>query len=142
MKFKLNKRESKYLQKFIKTGKKSGKELERGYILLALNNRKSQSDIIDFYHVGRTTIWRVMNKYLENGLDFALKDKERPGQPKKYNEKLEAEVIALACSDSPKGRSRWTLRLLSEYLNKIKGMETISYGTVRLILKKTNVSLG
>ena len=142
MKFKLKKKDIEYLQKFIKTGEKSGKELERGYILLALNNGKSQSNIIDFYHVGRTTIWRVMNKYLENGLKCALKDKERPGQPKKYTEKHEAEVIALTCSESPKGRRKWTLRLLSKHLSKIKGMETISYGTVRLILKKTNVNLG
>lgn len=140
--FQLTETEYNYLKRFIKTGKKSGKELERSYILLAFNKGKSQSEIMDYYHVGRTTIWRVMNNYIENGLEYALRDKERPGQPKKYNEKHESEVIALVCSDSPKGRKRWTLRLLSEHLRKLKGMDTISYETVRLILKKTNVNLG
>lgn len=140
--FQLTKTEYNYLKRFIKTGKKSGKELERSYILLALDKGKSQSKIMEFYHVGRTTIWRVMNNYIENGLEHALRDRERSGQPKKYNDKHEAEVVALACSDSPKGRKRWTLRLLSKHLRKIKGMESVSYETVRLILKKNGASLG
>ncbi len=131
-----------YLFNFIKTGKKSGKELERSYVLLALHKGRSQSEIMDFYHIGRTTIWRLINKYRSNGLSSALVDKERPGQPKKYTEKQEAEIISLACSDSPQGRRRWTLRLLSKYLREYKGMENISHESVRLVLKKTNAGLG
>jgi len=131
-----------YLLKFIKTGKKSGRELERAYVLLALHNKRTYDDISSFYYVSNTTIWRTAKSYLDEGLDKTLKDKERSGQPRKYNEKAEAEIIAIACSKCPKGRKRWTIRLLTEHAKKIKGLEKINRETVRLILKKTNISLG
>ena len=60
----------------------------------------------------------------------------------KYTETDNAEIIAMACSKAPDGRARWTIRLLEKTLKKQKGMETINRETIRLLLKKTNVSLG
>lgn len=130
------------LQSFIKTGKKTGKELERAYILLALHKNKTYKEIEDYYYVNRSTIWRTSRNYQQFGVKSAILDKERPGQPKKYTEKQEAEIIALACSNSPKGTKRWTIRLLTEYVRKQKKCETMNRETVRLILKKTKVNLG
>lgn len=130
------------LQSFIKTGKKTGKELERAYILLALHRNKTYKEIEDYYYVNRSTIWRTSKNYQQFGVKPALSDKERPGQPKKYTEKQEAEIIALACSNSPKGTKRWTIRLLTEHVKKQKNCETMNRETVRLILKKTKVSHG
>jgi len=130
------------LQTFIKTGKKTGKELERAYILMALHNNKRYKEIENYYYVNRSTVWRIAKNFQQYGLMFALQDRERSGQPKKYNEKQEAEVIALACSSSPKGNKRWTIKLLTEKLKNKAGLETINRETVRLILKKTNISLG
>lgn len=130
------------LQSFIKTRKKTGKELERAYILMSLHRDKSYKEIEDFYYVNRSTIWRITNNYKQYGIKHALEDKSRPGQPKKYTDKQEAEIIALACSKSPKGTKRWTVRLLTEYIKKQKSFETINRETVRLILKKTKVNLG
>ena len=130
------------LRKFIKTGKKNGRELERAYVLLALHKNVGYKEIENFYFVNRSTIWRIACNYQKDGLSSALKDKQRPGQAKKYQAKQEAEVIALACSKSPKGRKRWTVRLLTKYLQNKTGFETINRETVRLILKKTNINLG
>ena len=79
--FKLKPKDKNYLKDFIKSGKQSAKEIERGYILLALDKKKSCSEITDFYFVGRTTIWRIKNKYVEYGLEAAIKDAPRSGQP-------------------------------------------------------------
>ena len=51
--------------------------------------------------------------YRQGGLEYALHDEARPGQPRKYQTDEEAEVVALACSCSapPGGRKRWTIRL-------------------------------
>ena len=87
-------------------------------------------------------LFRSDTNYLEHGLKYALTDNVRTGQPRKYSDKQEAEVIALACSESPQGRKRWTIRLLTEHLQKNRGMKTINRESVRLILKKTNLSLG
>ena len=130
------------LQTFIKQGKRTRKELERAYILLALHRHKSYKEIEDYYYVNRTTIWRTGKAYQEGGMENALYDKARSGQPKKYLEKQEAEIVALACSKSPSGTKRWTIRLLTAHLKKQKGFETINRETVRLTLKKTKVSLG
>ena len=72
----------------------------------------------------------------------ALEEKERSGQPLKYNDHQKAEVIAIACSKAPEGRARWTLQLLTDTLKKSGSLTTINRETIRLILKKTNVSLG
>jgi hypothetical protein len=48
------------------------------------------------------------------GLDYAVYDAARPGQPAKYGTDQEAEVVALACSQAPEGATRWTVRLLDD----------------------------
>jgi putative transposase len=79
---------------------------------------------------------------MEEGVVGAIQDEPRSGQPIKYDEKIKADIIALACSKAPEGRSRWTLRLLENTLKIEHSLETINRETIRLILKKTNVSLG
>jgi len=79
---------------------------------------------------------------LDEGLRFALNDKPRPGQPKRYNDKHEAEIIATACTSPPKGSKKWTLVLLVEELKKKDDFETISRETIRLVLKKAKQNHG
>jgi transposase len=139
---KLKSAEIDYLRSFKKSGKRSQREYDRANILLLLHKGKKDTEIEDFLEVDRTTIWRTRKRFLEEGLSMALEEKPRSGQPRKYGQTQEAEIIALACSDSPEGRARWTLELLTEILGKKEGLETINRETIRLILKKTNVNLG
>lgn len=138
----LKKKEREFLITLTKKGKRNSKEYERAYILLALDKGKKHEEIEDFFNVSRITIWRVKQKYKAHGAIMAIKDDPRPGQPIKYREKEEADVISLACTKAPAGRARWTLDLLTKTLKKENGLETINRETIRLILKKTNVSLG
>lgn len=141
-KFKLSKKSKEYLRKFKMTGGHSLREFNRATILLFLDKGLTISEIEDLLEVDRTTIWRIKNRYLEYGLEVALHEDSRSGQPSKYVTKHEAELTALACGPVPKGRTRWTIRLLVEELNQQKGFETITYGSVRKLLKKTNLNLG
>jgi hypothetical protein len=61
---------------------------------------------------------------------------------RKLDGKAEAHLIALACGAPPEGRSRWTLRLLSDQMVVLEHVESLSHETVRRTLKKTNSSLG
>ena len=140
--FVLTKKDREFLETIIKTGKRNSREFEHAYILLALDKGKKHELIEEFYNVSRITVWRVKNKYKKSGVLEAVKDIPRPGQPPKYKEKEKAEIIALACSEAPEGRSRWTIELLEKALRQRNGMETITRETIRLVLKKTNVSLG
>jgi putative transposase len=141
-KFSLTKTDRELLETMTKTGKRNSREFEHAYILLALDKGKKHELIEEFYNVSRITIWRVKSKYLRYGITEALKDEPRTGQPPKYKDKEKAEIIALACSKAPEGRSRWTIELLEQKLRQQNGMETITRETIRLILKKTNVNLG
>lgn len=139
---KLSPEEIDHLRSFKKSGKRGQRGYDRANILLLLHKDKKDAEIADFLEVERTTVWRTRKRFLKEGLARALEEKPRSGQPRKYGQNQEAEVIALACSDAPEGRARWTLKLLTEALGKKEGLGTINRETIRLILKKTNVSLG
>jgi len=141
-KFELKEQDKIYLENLTKKGERDSKEFERAYILLALAKGKNHKEIEDFYNVNRITIWRTKKKYYKYGVAKAIKDDPRSGQPKKYKERENAEIVALACTKAPAGRTRWTLKLLEKTLKKQEGLETINRETIRLVLKKTNVSLG
>jgi transposase len=138
--FKLKVKDREFLINLTKTGNRNSREFERAYILLALDKGKRHEEISEFYNVSRITIWRVKRKYLESGAMEAIKDEPRPGQPRKYDDNDMGEIVAMACSQAPEGRSRWTIRLLEKNLNE-KGI-MINRESIRLVLKKTNVSLG
>lgn len=141
-KFKLSGKSRGYLRIFKATGGHSLREFNRATILLFLDKGLTISQIEDLLEVDRTTIWRIKKRYLDYGLEMALTEENRSGQPLKYTTYHEAELTALACGPVPEGRRRWTIRLLVEQLNKKNGFETITYGSVRTLLKKTNLSLG
>jgi transposase len=140
--FSLKPKERELLIDLTKSGKRNYREFERAYILLALDKGKKHEDIEDFYNVSRITIWRIKKKYSGSGLEAALKDEDRPGQPIKYDDKAKVEIVAMVCSKAPEGRARWTIRLLEKSLKQKVGLETITRESIRLVLKKTNVSLG
>jgi transposase len=139
---KLTRKEIKFLRKYKKSDIRSEREYNRANILLLLHKGKKDSEIEDFLEVERTTIWRTKQKYLREGLEKALQENERSGQPVKYGTRQETEVIATACSKPPEGRARWTLELLTNSLKVKENLTTINRESIRLILKKTNVSLG
>jgi transposase len=131
-----------FLKRLVSRGRRSVREVRRAHILLLANKGKRSKEIVDVLDVHRSTVARVKKRYLEEGLMAALKDKPRPGQPRKYTGRHEAEIIALACSSPPEGRRRWTIRLLAEEVRKKPGFETINRESIRLVLKKHGLSLG
>ena len=139
---KLKPKEIKFLHNFKKSERRTAREYNRANILLLLHKGKKDSEIEDFLEVERSTIWRTKQKYFAEGVVKALEDRDRSGQPVKYDIRKEAEVIATACSKAPEGRSRWTLELLTNTLQQQEDLSTINRETIRLILKKTNVNLG
>ena len=139
---KLNKKEMVYLESQKKLSQLSARKFNRINILLLLNKGKKTSEIEDFLDVDRITIWRTKMRYLEQGIENALLEEERSGQPIKYTTDHESELAALACGPCPEGRKRWTIRLLTSILKTKSGFETVNRESVRLALKKMNVSLG
>jgi hypothetical protein len=88
------------------------------------------------------TIEHLKKRFVEDGLAAALERKERES-PREviFDGAFEARLIALACSDAPEGRRRWTVRLLAEKAVELQLAPTVSHMTVQRLLKKTNLSL-
>ena len=139
---KLTTEEAKFLKEFKEGEKRSLREINRANILLLLNKGKQAREIADFLDIGRNTVSRTKQRFVREGIEAALEEEPRSGQPRIHTAAREAEVVALACSDAPSGRTRWTLELLTERLNKQKGFKKINRESIRLMLKKTNVNRG
>jgi transposase len=100
--------------------------------------------IAEALEVDVSTVERLRQRFVEQGLDTALgrKKQGRPSRQRTLDGKAEARLIALACSEPPAGRVRWTLRLLADKLVELEVVATVSTETVRRALKKTNSSRG
>lgn len=141
-KIKLTEKEVEYLSAFVKKGRKSARELTRARVLLLVNLGRTEMEIKNTLGISRATVSNIKQRYREEGIQSALTEKPRPGQPKKYTERHEAEIIAQACTKSPDGSKRWSLTLLTEEMRKREGFETINRESIRLILKKAKQSHG
>ena len=93
-------------------------------------------------NVGYATVGRVRQRFVEDGLDRALKEGPRPGAQPKLDERQCAHVIAVACSEAPEGHDHWTLRLLADKVVELGFAESYSHEAVRQTLKKTTSSRG
>lgn len=120
---------------------------KRVLILLALNDKHKTSlshrQIAAALHTTTATLVSTAKGYYEHGLDDCLSHhfNEASVRTRKVNGELEANVIQLACGQAPEGRCRWTLDLLTKEVNKKGVAQPVSKVTIRLMLKKMNLSL-
>jgi transposase len=94
--------------------------------------------IADALHISRSTVARVRQRFAWEGLEAALVHRRpKVTKPKKLDGEQEAHLIALACSAPPKGKKRWSVRLLAERFVELEcAEEPISRELVRRTLKK------
>jgi len=100
--------------------------------------------IADALHISRSTVSRVRERFVAEGLEAALVHrKPKNTKPKKLDGSQEAHLIALACSEPPSGRKRWSVRLLADRFVSLEcAQEPISRELVRRTLKKVPSSPG
>ena len=142
---KLSQSERDHLENLVSTGTEKARKLTRARLLLKADAGWVDKEIANALDVSRPTVGRIRKRYATEGLDTALnRKKPRRQYERKINGADEAHLIALTCSEPPKGYARWSLRLLSERLVTLEQVEveSVSHETVRQVLKKTNSSLG
>jgi transposase len=127
------------LENLLKKGSLPAQKYKRALALLELDRGRAFTKVAEIVGVTKQTASTWATKYKETGLEF-LTDKPRPGRPTLIDGLQRAKITALACSDPPEGYERWSLRLLADKAVELELVEAISYGEVRLILKKTNSS--
>lgn len=136
------------LKHIVKTGNVSALRRRHAQILLQADESEGgigwdDDRIAKGNSVHRATVERVRQRLVEQGLEAALNraPRVRPKE-RKLDGQGEAHLIALACSEPPEGRNRWTLQLLADQLVSLGQVESISIETVRQTLKKTNLNPG
>jgi transposase len=141
----LTNEERRQLQDLIAADKAAAKKLTHARILLkadACPGGPNWPDerIAEALEVSTDTVGRVRQRFVEQGLAAALvrKTQTRPSRELRLDGRAEARLIALACSPPPTGRVAWTLRLLADKLVELEIVESVSYETVRRVLKKTS----
>jgi transposase len=114
------------LQSIIGKGKHKAQVINRARILQYSHKGISKDTIAQALDINRSTVQRTRDNYRDDGLERALYDAPRSGQPRKLDDKTEAYLVALTCSDPPKGRERWTLKLLQQKMIEDKKVNRIS----------------
>lgn len=132
--------EQKLLTEIISKGTEKARKITRCRILLLAAEGRNDTQIIEALGIARNTIKQVRFRYVQEGLEAAINEKPRPGAPKKFSGRQRAKITAIACSKPPEGRSGWTLRLIADRAVELEMADSISYQTVKRILKKTNSS--
>jgi transposase len=130
------------LRTLIRKGTASARTIARAHVLLLADEGHSDAHIAASVHVGTTTVERLRRRWVADGLHAALQERPRPGAQRKLDGKQEALLVALACSEPPEARPRWTMQLLAERLVAIGAVDAISDETVRRVLKKTTSNRG
>jgi transposase len=131
------------LHGMVRAGKAAARKLTHARVLLKADaDGPGWSDmrIAEALDVGVRTIESLRKQFVEEGLDSALNRRKqvRPSRMPKLDGEAEARLVALACSEAPDGRERWTLRMLADRLVLLDVVDSVSHETVRQALKKTS----
>ena len=137
------------LKEIVRKGVHNAHVITRARVLLMLD-RTGKSDHVrykrtaEYAQISVQAVYNMRDEFLANhniATYLTRKKRETPPITPKLNGETEAKILALACSEPPKGCSRWTVRLLSERIVQLHLVEEISHMTVQRLLKKRNISL-
>ncbi len=136
------------LEKLVSAGKAASRKLTHARILLLADawhgEGHTDEEIIAALGPSPRTVARVRKRFVTEGLEAAIDHRPQPARPDKIKIKgdVEQKLIELACTDPPRGRCHWTLRLLADEMVVLGLADSISTETVRQALKKTTSSPG
>ena len=139
--------EREQLNTMIRAGKHPAWRLTRARILLKADAADggdgwSDSQIAAALDISVATVARTRQRLVEEGFEAVLQRKHSPAsaKPRIFDGASEAKLIALACSEPPKGRKRWTLKLLEAAVVDLNIVDRASDNTIGRVLKKTSSS--
>ncbi len=137
------------LTKVVSSGRHPARMITRARVLLALDESQGDSPdrrvVAERVGTSESTVYLVAKAFTTGGgrVEDVIVRKKRatpPVEPKVTGE-VEARVIALACSQPPPGRSRWTLRLLEKHVALTEGIPPMDHSTIGRVLRRARLSL-
>lgn len=134
------------LKTLIQKGGK-GYRIKHAQILLKLDEKAENKTwtyerIMDAYDTSRSTIAGIAKRFVEDGMESALGRKIQQNRYRKVTGDVEAQICAIACSEPPEGKTRWTMQAIADELIRLEVVEYITDSTVCEVMKKTRSSHG
>lgn len=136
------------LENFTNKGVHSAQAIRRARTILSLDvSRKktlSVAQVCESVGISRQGLTDVRRAFLESdSIEAFLTRKKRatPANQPKITGDVEAHIVALACSEPPKGYARWTVRILAKKVVELEYVDSLSHTSVSEVLKKRNISL-
>ena len=130
-------------------GKHRSQKILNALILLGCDEgqfratRSTNEELARVLNISMRKIDRLKKRFVVDGLEVALNgSKGSRIYAKKADGDFEAHLVALSCSEPPKGFARWSLRLLADKVVELDYIDSVSHETVRRVLKKTKSNPG
>ncbi len=145
----LTPQEREELETIVRKGKHSAQKVLNALILLNCDEQApirrtlKEQQIADVLNISAMKLHRVKQRFVDEGLEVALNGhKGIRTYEKKADGEFEAHLVALSCSTPPPGHACWSLRLLADKVVELQYIDSVSYETIRRVLKKTNSNPG
>ena len=127
----------------LRGGQARVRKTNRARILLLADEGRTDEEVAAALLTSVSTVERTRKRFVEGGLERALNESPRPGGRRKLTGKQEAYLVALACSDPPEGKKRWSMQMLADKLVELEVVaDGISDETVRRTLKRGTSNRG
>jgi len=119
----------------LKKGWESARVLRRALILRQLEQGQTTGQVARQVEVATKTVRAIARRYEEEGLESALYEKPRPGQPRRLSAGQSQRIIAMVCGPPPAGQARWSVRLIAEEAVKRKLAAKVGRESIRILLR-------
>lgn len=133
--FRLSRKDRQLVVLMLRRGRESARVLRRASILHQLDQGQKIARIAVNLGVVPKTVRAIARRFKQDGLESALHEKPRPGKARALNATQSRRIIAMVCGSAPKGRVRWTVRLIAEEAVKRKLVPQVGRETIRVLLE-------
>ena len=130
----LGKKERKRIAGMLNKGRESARVLRRAVILRQLDQGQRAAQVARNVGVAAKTVRAIARRCEEEGLESALYEKPRPGQPRVLDAGQSQRIIAMVCSPPPEGQARWNVRLIAQEAVKRKLAPKVGREAIRILL--------
>jgi putative transposase len=110
----LGKKDRKQIAEMLNKGREAARVLRRASILRQLDQGQTAAQVADNVGVACKTVRAIARRCEQEGLEQALYEKPRPGKRRVLDAGQSQRIIAMVCSQPPKGRAHWSVRLITQ----------------------------
>jgi transposase len=131
----LSRRERQALDRLLSGGLQPVRTVLRALVLRQMDEGRSAPEAGASVGLSAKAAWQIARRFQQGGLERALWEAARPGKAPALDAEQRQRIIAVACSSPPEGRSRWTVRLLTEEVIRRKLVPRVGRETIRVLLE-------